>query len=202
MINTSSGAVVQRMDYDVWGKVIADTNPGFQPFGFAGGVYDQHTGLVRFGARDYDPGTGRWTAKDPIGFGGLEPNLYDYTTNDPINHIDAIGLTREDIDRLTELARETQPDLNVPPAGSISTFPLFGNGSAITNPITRGVTVDNFYLRELTSHQRQLLLETIIHESIHRTRPRKDMLRHPFEHPDIYEEARRRRIQVDKLLCY
>jgi hypothetical protein len=29
-----------------------DTAPGLQPFGFAGGLYDSDTGLVRFGARD------------------------------------------------------------------------------------------------------------------------------------------------------
>ena len=32
-----------------------DTNPGFQPFGFAGGLYDRGTELTHFGARDYDP---------------------------------------------------------------------------------------------------------------------------------------------------
>ena len=37
---------------------LRDTNPGFQPFGFAGGMYDAATGLVRFGARDYDAETG------------------------------------------------------------------------------------------------------------------------------------------------
>src|SRR5690606_36479589 len=31
-INTSTGAVVQRMDYDEFGRIIQDTNPGFQPF--------------------------------------------------------------------------------------------------------------------------------------------------------------------------
>ncbi|PIE01287.1 MAG: hypothetical protein CSA79_00865 [Thiothrix nivea] len=44
-VDTETGEVVQRMDYDVWGRVISDSNPGFQPFGFAGGLYDQHTGL-------------------------------------------------------------------------------------------------------------------------------------------------------------
>jgi RHS repeat-associated protein len=90
-----TGDEVQRMDYDVWGNVVNDTNPGFQPFAFAGGLYDSLTGLVRFGARDLDPETGRWTAKDPSGFnGGL--NLYGYVFNDPINLIDIDGLAPGD----------------------------------------------------------------------------------------------------------
>ena len=92
IIDTSTGAVVQRMDYVDWGKVTQDSNPGFQPFGFAGGLYDRDTGLVRFGARDYDPETGRWTAKDPIRFAGGDTNLYGYVLGDPVNGIDAIGL--------------------------------------------------------------------------------------------------------------
>jgi RHS repeat-associated protein len=79
------------MDYDIWGRVLTDTNPGFQPFGFAGGIHDRHTGLVRFGARDYDAQTGRWTAKDPIGFAGGQANLYAYVVNNPINLIDPSG---------------------------------------------------------------------------------------------------------------
>ncbi len=34
-------------------------NPSFQPFGFAGGLYDLDTKLTRFGARDYDAETSR-----------------------------------------------------------------------------------------------------------------------------------------------
>jgi RHS repeat-associated protein len=92
VVNTVSGATTQRMDYDEFGNVLLDTNPGFQPFGFAGGLYDPDTGLVRFGARDYDPQTGRWTAKDPILFGGGQANLYVYCGNDPVNCKDPSGL--------------------------------------------------------------------------------------------------------------
>jgi RHS repeat-associated protein len=92
VIDASTGEVTQRIDYDVWGNVLNDTNPGFQPFGFAGGVYDQHTGLLRFGARDYDPRTGRWTGKDSILFRGGDTNLYGYVLNDPVNFVDTNGL--------------------------------------------------------------------------------------------------------------
>jgi RHS repeat-associated protein len=91
VVNSATGEVVQRMDFNEFGNVIQDTNPGFQPFGFAGGIYDLHTGLVRFGARDYDAVTGRWTAKDPIGFGGGDSNLYAYVLGDPVNFVDVDG---------------------------------------------------------------------------------------------------------------
>src|SRR5207249_10687129 len=92
VVNVANGQIVQRMDYDAFGQVLADTSPGFQPFGFAGGLYDRDTRLVRFGARDYDAETGRWTAKDPILFAAGEPNLYGYVGNDPVNYTDASGL--------------------------------------------------------------------------------------------------------------
>ena len=79
------------MDYDAWGNVLLDTNPGFQPFGFAGGLYDRDTGLVRFGARDYDAGVGRWVAKDPIRFNG-SMNLFSYVGSEPANVTDPTGL--------------------------------------------------------------------------------------------------------------
>src|SRR5690606_7717943 len=88
------GTIAQAIHYNEWGKVLSDSNPGFQPFGFAGGIYDHETGLVRFGARDYDGETGRWTSKDPIRFAGGDPNLYGYVLQDPVNWIDPRGLDR------------------------------------------------------------------------------------------------------------
>ena len=93
LIADSSGNVVKRIEYDTFGNIINDTNPGVAvPFGFAGGLHDRLTGLVRFGCRDYDPDTGRWTAKDPIGFAGGDTDLYGYCVNDPVNGIDPSGL--------------------------------------------------------------------------------------------------------------
>jgi RHS repeat-associated protein len=91
VVNTADGTVAQRLDYDAFGRVMLDTNAGFQPFGFAGGLYDYQTGLVRFGARDYDAETGRWTARDPIGFAGGNANLYGHVLGDPVNLLDPDG---------------------------------------------------------------------------------------------------------------
>jgi RHS repeat-associated protein len=91
LVNSTTGAVGQRLDVDEWGQVTADSSTGFQVFGFAGGIYDLDTGLVRFGVRDYDPVVGRWTAKDPIRFDGGDENLYGYVVSDPINRLDPSG---------------------------------------------------------------------------------------------------------------
>jgi RHS repeat-associated protein len=70
-IANAEGNVVKRIDYDSFGNIIADTNPLFDiPFGFASGLLDRDTGFIGYGSRDYDPDTGRWTAKDPILFAG------------------------------------------------------------------------------------------------------------------------------------
>ena len=92
VVDTTSNTVVQALTYDPWGVVVQDTNPGFQPFGYAGGLYDPRTGLVRFGVRDYDPTIGRWLAKDPVGFWGHDPNLYSYAFSDPVSSFDPTGL--------------------------------------------------------------------------------------------------------------
>jgi RHS repeat-associated protein len=91
IIDSSSGAIAQRMDYDDFGNVLLDTAPGFTPFGFAGGIYDYQTKLVRFGARDYDPETGRWTSKDPLGYGARTLSLFSYCHHDPVNYHDTTG---------------------------------------------------------------------------------------------------------------
>src|SRR5690554_1260800 len=92
IITDSSGTLIKEITYDSYGNVIFDSNESFElPFGFAGGLKDKDTGLLSFGYRDYDPETGRWTARDPIGFEGGDSNLYGYVLGDPINLVDPTG---------------------------------------------------------------------------------------------------------------
>ncbi|MBI5184210.1 MAG: RHS repeat-associated core domain-containing protein [Nitrospinae bacterium] len=70
VVNVADGSVAQRLDYDEFGNVLQDTQPGFQPFGFAGGLCDRDTGLVHYVAREFDTKAGRWMSRDPILFAG------------------------------------------------------------------------------------------------------------------------------------
>jgi RHS repeat-associated protein len=92
VVDVATGAVTQRLAYDPFGRVLEDTNPGFQPFGYAGGLYDHDTGLTLFGARWYEASIGRWTSSDPASYQGGDTNLYAYALGDPVNGIDPSGL--------------------------------------------------------------------------------------------------------------
>jgi len=121
VVDAETGGIAQRLDYDEFGRVTQDSNTGFQPFGFAGGLYDHDTGLVRFGFRDYDSGIGRWLSKDPVGLsGGL--HLYVFVGNNPVNYIDPWGLVvYNDSSRTIWIKPETGPKatqaLPIPPGG-------------------------------------------------------------------------------------
>jgi RHS repeat-associated protein len=91
VIDSRSGVIADAVTYDTWGNVQRETTPGFIPFGFAGGLRDPDTNLLRFGARDYDPATGRFTAPDPLRFRAGDANLYRYTAGDPVNRVDPRG---------------------------------------------------------------------------------------------------------------
>jgi len=85
--------VIKLIDYDAFGNILADSNPNlFMPLGFAGGLRDRFTGLIRFCHRDYDPTVGRFTAPDPLGDTGGDHDPYDYCVDEPVGRVGLAGL--------------------------------------------------------------------------------------------------------------
>jgi len=79
--------------FDAFGKNLSTTGSPGEYVGFGaqwGGYTDSETGLVLFTHRFYDPATGRFLTRDPMGYGG-GINLYGYCGNDPINEDDPDG---------------------------------------------------------------------------------------------------------------
>jgi RHS repeat-associated protein len=63
--------------------------------GFTGREHDAESGLIHFRARAYDPATGQFLQRDPIGFAAGDLNLYAYVWNDPYGWTDPSGLASE-----------------------------------------------------------------------------------------------------------
>jgi RHS repeat-associated protein len=91
-IMNSSSVIVDHADYDGFGNATHTTITVADQFGYAGGLYSYDTKMEQFGARWYDPASGRWASEDPSGFGGGDANLYGYCQNDPTDAIDPLGL--------------------------------------------------------------------------------------------------------------
>jgi RHS repeat-associated protein len=93
LIVDAAGVIIKQVDYDSFGMILADSNAAFDlPIGYAGGLSDHVTGLIRFGFRDYEPASGRWTARDPLLFNGGQFNLYAYASSNPVSLRDPSGL--------------------------------------------------------------------------------------------------------------
>jgi RHS repeat-associated protein len=93
LVTDGAGNVVKRIERDSFGRLLSDSNPSFKlVFGFAGGLDEPATGIVRFGLRDYDPTTGRWLEPDPLKSDSGDGDFYAYCTNDPIGLRDPLGL--------------------------------------------------------------------------------------------------------------
>jgi RHS repeat-associated protein len=93
VIGATGVATGDRYHYDPFGRVTLNTGVVDNVWGFAGG-YTDSTGLLKFGARYYDPSLGRWTQQDPFAGSIQNPatvNRYVYAGGDPINASDPTG---------------------------------------------------------------------------------------------------------------
>jgi RHS repeat-associated protein len=88
-----SGTVKTVYSYDPYGQVTETFISGSIPSDFQYAKYFLHTasGLNLMPYRAYSPNKGRWLSRDPLGeLAG--PNLYEYTSNNPMNTTDFLGL--------------------------------------------------------------------------------------------------------------
>ena len=76
--------------YDAFGNLTSGTNPIL--FAYTGKAFDPTTQLQNNINRWYDATIGRWLSVDPIGFHANDANLYRYVGNNPLYHLDALGL--------------------------------------------------------------------------------------------------------------
>jgi len=91
-LTDSTGSVVNSYIYKSFGEIYSQSGAVQQPFTFTGREFDAESGLYYYRARYYDPKTGRFWTKDPIGLAGGDMNLYRYVKNNPINFMDPFGL--------------------------------------------------------------------------------------------------------------
>ena len=86
-----SGVNVAQFEYDPFGNVTTSSGT-IEDFDirFSTKKRDEETGLYYYGYRYYDPVTGRWPSRDPIGErGGL--NIYGFANNSAVGNIDVMG---------------------------------------------------------------------------------------------------------------
>jgi RHS repeat-associated protein len=88
-----SGDLLNHIDYDSFGQIIAQSNAGAgDRFTYTGREFDFEINLYYYRARFYDPVLGRFINQDPLGFDAGDPNLYRYVFNSPLTTTDPSGL--------------------------------------------------------------------------------------------------------------
>ncbi len=95
-VNLSDGAGLTKVSYtlDPWGHIRSQLGTSVNRQIFTGQEHDENTGLIYFGARYYDPDTGRFISQDSyLGEPGTPPSLhrYLYAYSNPTVYIDPDG---------------------------------------------------------------------------------------------------------------
>jgi RHS repeat-associated protein len=99
-----SGAVVERMKYDAFGKITwLDASFGVKANSdynwnrtFTGQVLDAETMLMCYRNRYYNVDFGRFISADPLKYDASDTNLYRYVLNNATTEVDMYGLMKPD----------------------------------------------------------------------------------------------------------
>jgi RHS repeat-associated protein len=92
VLGLQTGRTVASFDYDPYGSITSTRGSVLPDFRYAHLFYEQNSGLYLAEHRAYDPRTGQWLSRDPIGEAGSAINLYGYVKEDPVYAIDPSGL--------------------------------------------------------------------------------------------------------------
>ena len=90
----TGGTETARYEYGPFGELLRMSGGAIaseNPWRFSSKRQDPTTDWVHYEFRIYDPTSGRWLSRDPIGEAGGE-NLYGFVGNDPVNRVDLWGL--------------------------------------------------------------------------------------------------------------
>jgi RHS repeat-associated protein len=99
VVSSGSGSVVWSSDYDVFGATLNEV--GSNKVNYNSKEKD-NTGLLYFGARYYNPQTGRFISADTVKGDVIDvqgQNRYIYTKNNPLRYTDPTGNQAIDADR-------------------------------------------------------------------------------------------------------
>jgi RHS repeat-associated protein len=108
LVNASTGAVSAQYEYGPFGELIRATGPmaKLNPLRFSTKYQDDETGLLYYGYRYYNPSTGRWVNRDPLGDlafvqqvlqsmrskASQTANPYAFVDNASLYNVDQLGL--------------------------------------------------------------------------------------------------------------
>jgi|GEM_PF-2803530 len=111
-----TGAISAHYEYDPFGRatVASGTKAGDFAHRFSTKPVDSATGFLYHGYRWFDPVTGKWPSRDPIGE-SVGANLYGFIGNDGLTRVDNLGLqgvpTKEEGLASLETGRKTLKDV-------------------------------------------------------------------------------------------
>ncbi len=157
MTTDASGQVIQRYDYAPFGEPLPAPTPETRRF--AGGELDPETELNYFGARQYQPQTGRFTRTDDPGYGNpFDPqsmNFYAYVMNNPLRWVDPSGHHHNGgCHGIADYPHPVCPgvDVDVRPDPQLPYFPFFppfpphfpGGGGERSGPTIREAQLNGF----------------------------------------------------------
>src|SRR3990170_6908936 len=93
-LTDSTQTTVATYSYEAFGNTVSQSGTSTNSYKFSTKNLDDESGLYYFGARYYDPETGRFITKDPDGGdldNPLSQNPYIYANDNPVNLVDPDG---------------------------------------------------------------------------------------------------------------